>query len=111
MKLRNLLIAVLGAAVTAGGAVGAASAATPWQVEHPRRVEVNHRLTNLNRTIRHDRRDGAITPAEAHRLHVRTHRVRVEERRFARHDAGHITRNEQHRLNHQETVVRHTLPR
>jgi hypothetical protein len=110
MKIRNLLIAVVGAAAALGGAAGAADAATPWQVQHPRRVEVNHRLTNLHRDVRVERRTGHLTPMEARRLQEREHMIRVQERRFARHDGGHITRHEQRRLNHEETVV-HTHAR
>jgi hypothetical protein len=109
MNIRNLLIAAMGAAVLAGGA-GAASAATPWQHHHPRRVEVNHRIAHLNRSIRVDRREGKITAAEAGRLHRHVHQVRVQERRDARHFGSHITRREQARLNHEETGVRHHLP-
>jgi hypothetical protein len=109
MKLRTLLIAAIGAAVTAGAA-GAASAATPWQVQHPRRVEVNLRLDHMNHVIRHDRRDGNLTALQARRLEERDHMIRVQERNFARHDGGHITLHQQHVLNHRENVVRHRLP-
>jgi Flp pilus assembly protein TadB len=110
MKLRNLLIAAIGLAVTAGAA-GAASAATPWQTHHPRRVEVNHRLATLNHSLRVERREGDLTALQERRLHERTHMIRVQERNFARHDGGHITRHEQRRLNHEETGVRHHIPR
>ncbi len=102
MKLRTLLIAALGAALTAG----AASATTPAQVNHPRRVEVNHRLTHINHAIRHQRVTGKLTAHQARRLHARTHKIRVQERVYARHNAGHITRSEQRHLNHEATAVR-----
>jgi hypothetical protein len=110
MKLRNLLIAAIGLAVTAGAA-GAASAATPWQNHHPRRVEVNHRLATLNHSIRVEHREGNLTALRERRLQERTHLIRVQERSFARHDGGHITRHDQTRLNHEETGVRHHIPR
>jgi hypothetical protein len=109
MQLRNLLIAAVSLAVTAGAA-GAASAGTPWQNHHPRRVEVNHRLHNLNHSIRTDRHDGDLNRWQAHRLHARVHMLRRQERFFARHDGGHLTRHEQARLNHEETGVRHHIP-
>jgi hypothetical protein len=109
MRLRNILIAAIGLAVTAGAA-GAASAATPWQTHHPRRVEVNHRLTNLNHAIRVDRRQGALTALQERRLQERTQMIRVQERNFASHNGGHLTRAEQLRLNHQENIVRHHIP-
>jgi len=108
MKLRNILIAAFGLAVAAGSA-GAASAGTPWQNHHPRRVEVNHRLVHLNRVIRVERHDGALTALQARRLHERDHMIRVQERRFARHDGGHITRHEQVRLNREENGLRHHI--
>lgn len=106
MKLRNLLIAAAGLAVTVGAA-GAASAGTPWQNHHPRRVEVNHRLVHLNRSIRRERHEGEISAWQAHRLHARVHMIRHQERVFARHDGSHLTRGEQARLNHEETGVGH----
>ncbi len=109
MKLRNLMIATVGLAMAAGAA-GAASAATPWQTHHLRRVEVNHRLAHLNRSIRVERREGDLTALQARRLHERDHMIRAQEVRFARHDRGHITRGEQHRLNHEENGVRHHIP-
>jgi hypothetical protein len=109
MQLRNLLIAAVGLAVTAGAA-GAASAGTPWQNHHPRRVEVNHRLGNLNGSIREERHEGDINGWQAHRLHARVHMIRRQERFFARHDGGHITRHEQARLNREENGVRHHIP-
>jgi hypothetical protein len=109
MKLRNLLIAAMGLAVM-GGAAGAASAATPWQTHHPRRVEVNHRIAHLNRSIRVERREGELSALQARRLHAHVHAIRLQERRFARHDGSHLTRHEQARLNHEETGVRHHVP-
>jgi hypothetical protein len=92
------------------GAAGAASAETPWQAHHPRRVEVNHRLHDINGQIRHERRDGDLTAAQARRMHERDYAIRMQERRFARHDGSHLTRHEQVRLNHRETMLhRHVL--
>ena len=108
MNLRNLLIGAVGLAMAAGAA-GATSAATPL-AHHERRVEVNHRIAHLDRSIRHDRRDGALTAYQARRLDHRVHMIRVHERRDARHDGGHITRHEQARLNHEETGARRHIP-
>ncbi|MBV9994680.1 MAG: hypothetical protein JO127_05660 [Caulobacteraceae bacterium] len=109
MTLRKLLIAAMGVAVVAGGAT-TASANTPWQNHHPRRVEVNHRLTNLNRSIREERREGELTRGEAAHMHARVHHIRMQERRMARFHGGHLTRVEQARLNHEETGVRRHIP-
>jgi hypothetical protein len=109
MKLRSILIAAAGLALSIG-AVDAASAATPWQAHHPRRVEVNHRIEHLNRSIRMDRRDGEVGRLQAAQLHERVHTIRAQERIDARFDHGHITRREMHRLNREETGVRHHIP-
>ena len=109
MKLRTLLIAAAGLTM-AVGAAGAASAETPWQAHHPRRVEVNHRLNHINRQIRFERHDGALSAAQARRMHERDFALRMQERRFARHDGSHLTRREQVRLNHEETRLhRHVV--
>jgi hypothetical protein len=109
MKLRTLLIAAAGLSL-AVGAAGAASADTPWQAHHARREEVNHRLANQNRQIREQRREGDLTAAQARRLHERDHTIRMQERRFARNDGGHLTRHEQARLNHEENGVHRHIP-
>ncbi len=109
MKLRNMLVAAMGLTMAAGVA-GAASAATPWQHHHPRRVEVNHRLASLNHAIRRERAEGDLSARQAGRLHARAHMIRLQERRFARGHGSHLTRAEQARLNHEETGVRSHIP-
>ena len=109
MKLRNIMIAAMSVAVVAGGAT-AALADTPWQQHHPRREEVNHRLDNLNRSIRQERRQGDISGMQAARLHQRAHFIRTQERRLARRDDGHLTRHDQARLNREENGVRRHIP-
>lgn len=109
MKLRTLLIAAASLAM-AGGVAGAASAATPWQNHHPGRVEVNHRINHLNRSIREERREGDLTPRQAMRMHARVHHIRMQERRMAARHGGHLTRHERARLNHEETGVHNHVP-
>jgi hypothetical protein len=108
MNIRNILIAAMGLTMAAG-AVTTASAATPWQDHHPRRVEVNHRLANENHRINAERREGVITAGQAHRLHRADYRIRMEERRMAFHHHSHLTRAEQWRLNHQENRLSHRI--
>ncbi len=56
MKLTiELALAAVGA-MSLLTAATAASAQTPWQHHHPRRVEVNHRLANQSRRIGMERR-------------------------------------------------------
>ena len=109
MNLRTLAIAAAGLTL-AVGAAGAASAETPWQAHHPHRVEVNHRLVNINHQIRHERREGELTAAQARRMHERDFAIRMQERRFAHFHNTHLSRHEQARLNHEETRLhRHVV--
>ena len=109
MFTRKLLIGAMGLVLTLGAA-STASAETAWQAHHPRRVEVNHRLNHINRDIRHERREGELTAAQAWRLHHADHRIRVQERHFAARHNGHLTRGEQWRLNHRENRLHNHLP-
>ena len=108
MKLRNIAIAVAGLAVAAAGAT-AASAHQVWQHRHPLRVQVNHRLVNLNHSIAYKERHGEISVQQAHTLHMHVHSIRTQERRFASRHGSHIGYAEQARLNRQENAVRHHL--
>jgi hypothetical protein len=107
---RQVIQAAVGAAIALGAANGA-SAESRWDQAHPRRAEVNHRLHHQAMLIRHERREGEITRAEARSLHRQDHAIRHEERRMAALDHGHITRAEQHVLNQQENAVSHEIRR
>ena len=98
---KNILLAAMGL-IMAGASVTAASAETPWQQSHQRRVEVNERLKVQAVRIHRERRAGEITAYQAARLHHADHRILVQERWFARRHGGHLTRAEQIRLNHAE---------
>jgi hypothetical protein len=100
---QKILVAVMGAGLTLFGA--AAASAGTWQDNHPRRVEVNHRLENQDMRINRNLRDGRIGPHQAAMLHREDRAIRHEERRDARFNNGHLTRMEQARLNHQENRV------
>ena len=82
-----------------------AAAENRWQQNHPRRVEVNRRLNNLNRRIYEERREGEINRGQVRALHGEVHQLRREERGDARFDNSHITRPEQRSLNRQENAV------
>ncbi len=100
---QKILIAVVGAGLTFCGVAGASAA--PWQADHPRRVEVNHRLAHQDLRINRDFHEGRITATQAACLHHEDQFIRHHERRHARCDGGHITRGEQTRLNHQENHI------
>jgi hypothetical protein len=107
MKLRNLMLAAVGLAMTLGAAD--AASANVWQRNHPGRVEVNHRLGNINHSIFEARRHGDISYREARVLRRRDRDIRIQERVFARHNGGHLTRSEWARLNREENNVRHHI--
>ena len=89
----------------------ATNAEAGWRADHPRRAEVNARLTNQAHRINVERREGEITAAQAHDLHVQDRGIRAQERYDASGDGGHITRAEQAQLNHQENQVSREIGR
>ena len=54
------LAAVAFSAVLLAGSAGTAFADTPWEMNHPRRDEVNDRLAHQDHRIDRERRDGEI---------------------------------------------------
>ncbi len=98
------------AAVMLAGVIGTASAETTWQKNHPRRIQVNHRLANQNRRIHADVKNGTLTKSQAAALHKDDHQVRQEERDMASQNGGHITKPEQRVLNKQENGISSQIP-
>ena len=91
---------ILGAVATLGAA-GAASA-RPWEMHHPRRVEVNHRLERIDHRIGMERRDGELSRGQARDLRIEDAGLRGQARFYASHDRSHLTRANYHRLNREE---------
>ena len=100
---QKILVAVMGAGLALAGA-STASAGT-WQNDHPRRVEVNHRLAHQDMRINKNLREGKITRHEAAKLHRADRMIRKQERHAAALHNGHLTRMQQARLNAHETRV------
>jgi hypothetical protein len=94
-----------------GSTVSAAFAETQWERNHPRRDQVNDRLTNQNRRINHELKEGEITKQQANQLHREDHAIRHEERTMAKFNGGHITKAEQKGLNQQENAVSRQIGR
>jgi hypothetical protein len=109
-KVRWALSAAFAGLFVAATAADAA-AETRWQQNHPRRVEVNRRLNNLNRRIDQERREGEIGRGQARAMHGEVHQLRREERGDARFDNSHITRPEQGALNRQENAISNQIGR
>ena len=100
-RSRYWLVAVLGLALLAG--TGAAQAQeTQWQKNHPRRSQVNKRLARQNQRTEQGVKSGALTPEQGKQLHQEDQGIRKEERQDAAQNGGHITKQEQRKLNRQE---------
>jgi hypothetical protein len=99
ITLFTLAVAMLATSVTG------AMAQTAWDREHPRREQVNDRLSNQNQRINREVREGELTKGQAQRLHAEDRAIRNEERSMAGSNHGHITGAEQKALNQQENAV------
>jgi len=89
---------------------GTATAETTWQKNHPRRTQVNQRLSNQNKRIHQDVKNGTLSKSQAAGLHHEDHQVRQEERDMASQNGGHITKSEQKVLNGQENNISSQIP-
>lgn len=107
---QGTFIALLGVSMTAAS-LAPASAETRWGWHHPRRHEVNHRLSHQQARITHERREGDLTASEAHQLRSQDHAIRQQERADASEHGGHITRSEQRALNQEGNSVDAQTPR
>ncbi len=103
MNIRSTptLLCTLAIAAFAAG-LSNARADTPWQQAHPWREQVNNRLQRQNARIHQQVAEGELSRAQAHRLHVRDHSVRMQERRMAARDGGRITPRDRRILNRRE---------
>jgi hypothetical protein len=97
--------------VMAGSPVAGAMAQSQWELNHPRRAQVNDRLENQNRRINREVREGELTRSQANQLHREDHAIRREERTMSRLNNGHITPAEQKALNQQENAVSQQIGR
>ena len=107
MKKSLIVAGLLSAFALASFAQGTAATDkdTQWQKNHPRREQVNERLTNQNRRIKQEVKEGEMSKGKAAKLHKEDRQVRQEERDMAAQNGGHITKAEQKVLNQQENKV------
>ena len=99
------------AGILVAGAAGSAFAENSWELNHPRRDQINDRLANQNHRINQEFREGELGRHQARNLHREEHHIRQEERRMAARDGGHITHYDQWRLNRQENHVSRQIGR
>ena len=104
------LTKMVGLVVTAGfitsiGLSSVYAGETTWQKNHPRRAEVNKRLSNQNKRIDQGVKNGTLNKSQASQLHKEDRQIRQEERDMASQNGGHITKQEQRTLNQQENQV------
>ncbi len=88
-----------------GASVGAASADTRWQRNHPWREQVNGRLAVQDWRINRAVRIGELSRSQAAALHRDDRAIRREERVMASLNHGHLTAAEHRALNQQENAV------
>src|SRR5215472_15951059 len=105
------LIGLAVAGVVAVGIAGTAMADTPWQKAHPRREQVNNRLSWQNHRINNELKEGEIKQQQANQLHKQDWQIRQEERDIASQNGSHITKLEQSTLNQQENHVSQEIGR
>jgi hypothetical protein len=67
-----------------GSSITTAFAETQWERNHPRRDQVNDRLSNQNHRINKELKEGEITKQQANQLHREDHAIRQEERTMAK---------------------------
>ncbi|HVN95345.1 MAG TPA: hypothetical protein VMT62_02860 [Syntrophorhabdaceae bacterium] len=103
VKMAGLV--VMGGFIIGAGISPVHADETTWQKDHPRRTEVNKRLSNQNRRINEGVKNGTLTKQEAGQLHKEDRQIRQEERDMASQNGGHITKQEQRTLNQQENQV------
>ena len=109
-SIRRVLTAVATTVSLACVAVPA-MAQTPWQAQHPRRAQVDARLRTQDARIDEELRTGQITPQRAARLHEADRHIRAHEQRMAAMHGGHISADDQARLNAEEDRVSHRIGR
>jgi hypothetical protein len=103
-KVSLLSIAAVGLLVTSI----APSYAGTFRQNHPRRAQVLHRDNRLNNRINNNK--GNLS-GHYGQLSREDKSIRHQEQRDARNNGGHITKGEQHQLNHEENRVNNQIQR
>lgn len=104
-SLNTRILAIALGTLLTGAVASSALADTKWEKHHPRRDQVNDRLSNQSKRIHHEVKDGDLTHAQAATLRKDDRQVRTEERAMASQNGGHITKLEQKTLNQQQNAI------
>jgi hypothetical protein len=99
------------AGLLVAGLAAPAFAETAWERNHPRRDQVNDRISNQFHRINQERREGELSRGQARAMRMQERGVRAEERADARLHGGHITRVEQAQLNRDLNAIGREVPR
>jgi hypothetical protein len=108
--MRMSLVAAL-ATLAVCGAATPSFAENSWERSHPRRDQVNDRISNQFHRINQERREGELTRGQASWLRQQDRHILGQERRDARWHDGHITHGEQAHLNHELNYVNREIGR
>ena len=103
--MKGVGVVVMAGCIVSAGLSPVLAEETTWQKNHPRRAEVNKRLSNQNKRVNQGVKNGTLTQGQAAQLHKEDRQVRQEERDMASQNGGHITKQEQRTLNQQENKV------
>jgi hypothetical protein len=106
---KPLVLAFAGLLVA--GLAAPAFAETAWERNHPRRDQVNDRISNQFHRINQERREGELSRGQARAMRMQERGVLAEERADARLHGGHITRGEQAQLNRDLNAIGREIPR
>jgi len=99
------------AGLLVAGLATPAFAESVWERNHPRRDQVNDRISNQFHRINQERREGELSRGQARAMRMQERGVLAEERADARLHGGHITRVEQAQLNRDLNAIGHEIPR
>lgn len=120
MKITNsLLILAIGGLLlsasafaqssTASGTNQSAAGAGVYDPGHPRVNEVNQREQNEQNRIANGVHDGSLTPQEASRLEKNQANIQRHEQKMMARDGGHLTQQDQRRLNQAQNRQSHAI--
>ena len=110
MILRNKLLVLSSVLILAASSAAFAQTAEPATAPipgHPRVNEINRRLDNQEKHIDAAAASGAITPDQARRDKARDERIEKRAHAMEAKNGGHLTKREQHHLNHALNKTNH----